>query len=164
MTYRIGEVANRLHVSTSTLRFYDQHGLLPFVQRDAQGNRRFTENDLNYLDVITVLKNSGVPVATIAKFIDLCMQGDDTLEARYRYLEAEEQTLDEKIRALQRQKAFLRFKQWYYQTAIAAGTEAIHFLPGTTDFDPATKREYLRLHPEETDFLPFAEEGDGGES
>jgi DNA-binding transcriptional MerR regulator len=69
MNYRIGEVAKKIGVSSSTLRFYDKHGLLPFVQRDNNGNRRFTDNDLNYLDVITVLKRGGVTVETIAKFI-----------------------------------------------------------------------------------------------
>ena len=158
MTYRIGEVAKKLGLSTSALRFYDAHGLLPFVHRDAQGNREFTDNDLNYLDVITVLKKSGVQVATIADFIRLCMQGDDTLKQRYAYLEDTEQALDDQIRALQQQKAFLKFKQWYYQTAIDAGTEAIHFKAGTHDFDPAAKREYLRLHPDAVDFASFVQD------
>ncbi|WP_369404575.1 MerR family DNA-binding transcriptional regulator [Secundilactobacillus odoratitofui] len=56
MTYTIGQVAKRLGVSTSTIRFYDKHGLLPFVKRDENGIRQFSENDMNYLDVITVLK------------------------------------------------------------------------------------------------------------
>lgn len=157
MTYRIGEVAKKLNISTSTLRFYDKHGLLPFVQRDEHGNRQFNDNDLNYLDVITVLKRSGVPVETIGKFIDLCMQGDSTLKQRYQYLEDEEQELNNRIQTLKQQKAFLKFKKWYYETAIAAGTESVHFKPGTQDFDPQTKRDYLRTHPNETDFESFVD-------
>lgn len=157
MTYTIGQVAKRLGVSTSTIRFYDKHGLLPFVKRDENGIRQFSENDMNYLDVITVLKKSGVPVDTIAEFIALCMAGDTTLTARYDYLKNTEQTLAAKIAELNKQMAFLKFKQWYYQTAIEAGTEAIHFLPGTRDFDPATKREYLEQHPDAGAFADFVD-------
>ncbi len=32
--------------------------------------------------------------------------------------------------------AFLRWKIWYYQTAAEAGTESIHFIPGTTQVKP----------------------------
>lgn len=155
MSYRIGEVAKKLGVPTSTLRFYDKHGLLPFVQRDESGNRRFTDNDLNYLDVITALKRSGVPVETIATFIDLCMQGDTTLEQRYQYLKETELSLADQVHQLELQMAFLKFKKWYYETAINAGTEAIHFLPGTKDFDPKAKQEYFSQHPEESNFKVF---------
>jgi DNA-binding transcriptional MerR regulator len=155
MTYRIGTVAAKMGLSPSTIRFYDKHGLLPFVQRDANGDRQFTDNDLNYLDVITALKRSGVPVDTIAHFIELCMQGDSTLTERYHYLQVEGDALAGRIKELQAQMAFLKFKQWYYETAIAAGTEAIHFKSGTHDFDPAAKREYMATHPEETDFKKF---------
>ena len=51
--------------------------------------------------------------------------------------------------------AFLKFKKWYYETAIAAGTEASHFLPGTEDFDSQTKRDYYAQHPEELNFARF---------
>jgi len=155
MTYRISEAAAKMKVAPSTLRFYDKHGLLPFVQRDDHGNRVFTDNDLNYLEVITALKNSGVHIDTIAEFIQLNMQGDATLSDRYAYLKDEGTRLEAHIQTLQTQLAFLKFKQWYYETAIAAGTEAIHFKPGTTDFDPYTKQKYLDTHPQETLFQAF---------
>lgn len=155
MSYRIGEVAQKMGLSTSTLRFYDKHGLLPFVQRDENGNRRFTDNDLNYLDVINALKRSGVPVETIATFIDLCMKGDSTLKQRYQYLQKTESALANQIHQLQLQMAFLKFKKWYYETAITANTESIHFLPNTKNFDPKTKQEYFLQHPEESDFEHF---------
>jgi hypothetical protein len=88
---------------------------------------------------------------------DLCMVGDSTLNERYKYLKHAEKDLDEEIHQLKQQMAFLKFKEWYYQTAIDAGTESIHFLPDINDFDPKTKREYLNLHPEETDFAPFVD-------
>lgn len=52
MRYSIGQVAQKMEIPASTLRFYDKKGLLPFVDRDALGRRSFKENDLNFLEVI----------------------------------------------------------------------------------------------------------------
>lgn len=35
--YSIGEVSKRLNIPISTIRYYDKHGLLPFVRRTESG-------------------------------------------------------------------------------------------------------------------------------
>ena len=50
MEYTIGEVAKKMHVSIHTLRYYDNEGLLPFVQRKPNGQRIFTHRDLIFLN------------------------------------------------------------------------------------------------------------------
>lgn len=90
MRYSIGEAAEKIGTNPSTLRFYDKKGLLPFVDRDEAGRRKFKDNDFNFLEVIQCLKKSGVPVKDIAKFINMCLQGDGTLKKRYDYLDNEE--------------------------------------------------------------------------
>lgn len=140
--YSIGEIADLLGISTSAIRFYDRQGLLPFVKRDKAGRRKFKPNDLNFLEVIDCLKKSGVPVKDIGHFIDLCMQGDDTLPQRYDYLDKEEEMLESKIKQMKGQLDFLRYKKWYYKTSVEAGTERIHFAPGTNTVDPNIKAQY----------------------
>lgn len=142
MSYSIGDVAKKMNMKATTLRYYDKKGLLPFVDRDAAGRRRFKENDFNFLEVIFCLKKSGVPVKDIGRFINLCLQGDETLRERYDYLDQEETVLAHKIQDMQAQLDFLRFKKWYYKTAVEAGTESIHFTPGTTFVDPNTQATY----------------------
>ena len=142
MNYSIGQAAEKMGTTPSTLRYYDKQGLLPFVGRDPAGRRQFKDNDFNFLAVINCLKKSGVPVKDIGRFIGLCLQGDGTLRERYDYLDTEEDTLERKIAEMQAQLAFLRFKKWYYKTAVEAGTEAIHFVPGTQFVDPTTHAQY----------------------
>lgn len=142
LSYSIGEVAARMGTNASTLRYYDKKGLLPFVDRDAAGWRKFKDNDFNFLEVIDCLKRSGVPIKDIGNFIDLCLQGDATLRQRYDYLDQEEAVLADKVREIQAQLDFLRFKKWYYKTAVEAGTEAIHSTPGTNFVAPTTHTEY----------------------
>lgn len=128
MRYSIGEVAEKLGISTSSLRFYDKKGLLPFVDRDKAGRRSFKENDLNFLEVIECMKKCGMSISEIRHFIDLCMEGDITLEARYDLLKREEESVQAQIKELQDQLDFLHYKMWYFKTATEAGTEEIHMV------------------------------------
>lgn len=142
MEYLIGDVAKKMNINSSTIRFYDKEGLMPFVQRDAAGRRKFKQQDMNFLEVIDCLKKSGVPVKDIAHFVRLCMEGDGTLQERYDYLDQEEKNLQGKIDELNDKLDFLRFKKWYYKTSVEAGTEKIHFVPGQNLVDPKTKSQY----------------------
>ena len=49
MIYTVGEMAQKLGVPASTLRYYDKEGLLPFVERSSGGIRMFRENDFEWL-------------------------------------------------------------------------------------------------------------------
>ena len=49
MTYTVGEMAKLLGVPSSTLRYYDKEGLLPFVERSAGGIRVFKDEDFEWL-------------------------------------------------------------------------------------------------------------------
>ena len=108
MTYSISQAAAMMGTTPSTIRYYDKNGLLPFVKRDQNGRRAFVDNDFNFLKVINCLKKSGVPVKDIAGFINLCMQGDQTLAERYDYLDQEETVIEAKVAELQEQLDFLR--------------------------------------------------------
>ena len=46
MFYTIGEMARKLNVAPSTLRYYDKEGLLPFVERSSGGIRMFKDEDM----------------------------------------------------------------------------------------------------------------------
>ena len=80
--------------------------------------------------------NIGNPSALKSFAIDWCMEGDSTLDERLDFMETHEEQLEEKIKVLEMNLAFLRWKIWYYQTAAEAGTESIHFIPGTTQVKP----------------------------
>jgi DNA-binding transcriptional MerR regulator len=57
--YSIGEVADKMHMPASTIRYYEKQGLLPFVDRDENGRRAFKDNDFNFLEVINCMKKAG---------------------------------------------------------------------------------------------------------
>ena len=145
MIYSIGQDAKRLDISTYTLRYYDKEGLLPFVDRNQAGRREFKDADFNYLETISCLKEAGLPVKQIAAFIELCLTGDRTLDERYDFLAEQEVNLEAKMASLQHTLDFLRWKKWYYKRALAAGTEDVNYLPGTTQTDPQLRAQFEQL-------------------
>ena len=82
MGYSIAEVAERTHLTAHTLRYYEKEGLLPFIDRSDSGNRDFKDKDLEWLELICCLKNTGMPIKQIKQYIGLCLKGDDTLDIR----------------------------------------------------------------------------------
>lgn len=126
MTYTISQVAEKMGVTVPTLRYYDKEGLLPFVDKRPDGTRVFKDEDFQGLAVITCMKNSGMPIKDIKRFMDLCQEGDSTLQERLKiFLERKENVLKQ-IAELNKVMEIINHKIWYYETAIEAGTEAVH--------------------------------------
>ncbi len=82
MTYTVKDVSKITGLSIFTLHFYDKKGLLPFVSRNKAGIRTFTESDINQIKTICCLKNTGMQIKEIKKYIDFCMKGTVSIESR----------------------------------------------------------------------------------
>lgn len=122
MNYTISEAASRVGVAASTLRYYDKEGLLPNVRRK-NGNRVFSDADIRHLCLLNCLKNTGMPIKRIKEYVDLAKEGDATLSERYALMQQQRQFVQEQIEQLQYYMQELDFKNWYYEKALAQGTE-----------------------------------------
>ena len=126
MFYTIGEMAQKLNVAPSTLRYYDKEGLLPFVERSSGGIRMFKEEDMEWLRLLGCLKKAGMPLKEIRSFLDWSRQGDATISQRLELLEKQRQSVLDQQKQLEDTLLMLDYKRWYYQTAQEAGTCGIH--------------------------------------
>ncbi len=88
MFYTIREVCEKTGLSAHTLRYYEKEGLLSGIGRTAGGIRHYTDADLETLGLICCLKNTGMPLAEIARFIRLTREGEHTLRERCGILRA----------------------------------------------------------------------------
>ncbi len=125
MTYTISEIAQKMGVSVHTLRFYDKEGLMPFVDR-VNGRRVFKDEDFAWLRIMGCLKNTGMPLKEIRLYMELCQLGDESLAERQKIILNQKKEIEQKIQFLQENLKMLEYKAWYYETAVAAGTECIH--------------------------------------
>lgn len=125
MVYTVGEMAKLLGVPASTLRYYDKEGLLPFVERSPGGMRMFQEQDYEWLQVINCLKKTGMPLKNIRVFIDMAMQGDETIEPRLTLIRQQRDAVNAQLEELRQTLEVLDFKCWYYETARQAGATSV---------------------------------------
>jgi len=125
MFYTIGEMARRISVAPSTLRYYDKEGMLPFVERSSSGIRMFKDIDYEWLQVIECLKKTGMQLVDIKRFIEMAMQGDETIDERLKLIVKQKEAVKLQIDDLNATLKTLEFKHWYYETAKNAGTTEI---------------------------------------
>lgn len=126
MPYTIKEVSEMTGIPASTLRYYDKEGLLPFVVRKESGYRLFADSDVGMLQVIECLKNTGMSIKDIRQFAEWAQQGDASLQQRYEMFLERRRAVEKQMEDLKKTMELIEHKCWYYETAIAAGTEAIH--------------------------------------
>ena len=135
MTYTTAKAAEKIGISAHTLRFYDKVGLLPNVGRDEHGNRRFTDNDLQWLSLLQCLKNTGMSLKDIKRFAECTTIGDDTIDERLALFESQTENVKRQIAELKRYLNLLEYKLAFYQKTKALGSvEAVNLpqIPETT--------------------------------
>ena len=120
--YTIGQVADLFHLPISTLRYYDKEGFFPNLIR--KGNiRQFSDEDLEAIRVIECLKKSGLAIKDIKQFFEWVSEGSSTYANRKELFELRKTAVEEEINNLEKTLAMLKFKCWYYEQAIADGSE-----------------------------------------
>lgn len=148
MFYSISEAAEKMHLTAYTLRYYEKEGLLPFVERNDKGIRRFKDSDFGWLSIIECLKASGMPIKDIKTFIDWCMQGDATLQQRHDMFLERKKVVEQQMVDLQKILSTIEYKCWYYKTALDAGTSAVHKISQDRIPPVLTLEEYRKAEQE----------------
>ncbi len=97
MGFTIKQVAEKLDLTAYTLRYYEKEGLLPFVDRDNNGNRIFNDHDIEWLMLICCLRATGMSVGEIKRYVALCMEGDTTIESRREIILQHKYAVEQKI-------------------------------------------------------------------
>lgn len=67
---RIGELASKSGVTTSTIRFYEQKGLMPKAARKASGYRTYDDEALNRLQLIKFSQSLGFSLDELPQLAD----------------------------------------------------------------------------------------------
>ena len=120
----IGQVARRTGLSVHALRFYEREGLLASpVRRAADGRRRYTEEDLEWLELCVKLRSSGMPVAAVRRYTELVRSGAGNEAERLVLMREHQERLTEQIAALTACLEMVSFKVKLYEESVATGTE-----------------------------------------
>ncbi len=80
------QMSDRTGVSIDTLRYYEREGLLQNVARAESGHRRYSDDDVLWVEVLRCLRDTGMTIDQLRTYCDLGEQGDHTAPDRRRIL------------------------------------------------------------------------------
>ncbi len=100
--YSIQDVSKKTGLSAHTLRYYEKEGLLTRVERSPGGFRQYTDEDLEALGLICCLKNTGMSLQEITRFVTLTHEGDQTLKERVELLREHRESVIARMAEMQR--------------------------------------------------------------
>lgn len=117
MDYSIGEFSERTGLGIHTLRYYEHEGLITPV-RNASNRRRYSDQDITWIDFIKRLRATGMPIKDMKQYAALRAKGSATLAERMELLLQHHRSLNEQIRQLQEHESKLEEKIDFYRREI----------------------------------------------
>lgn len=97
---RIGEVAEQVGVSTKTVRYYEQLGLLPEPERTASGYRAYGDDTVDRLRFVRDAQATGLSLTEIHSILELKDHGERSCEHTRALLRRQIDDIDAQITRL----------------------------------------------------------------
>src|SRR5687767_11098884 len=82
----IREVTKATGLSAHTLRYYERIGLIHPIEREQNTRRRYTTDDVGWIDFLLKLRATGMSIKDMQKYAELQRKGDETLPERVEML------------------------------------------------------------------------------
>ena len=116
--FTIQEAARQTGVSTHTLRYYERINLLDSIERDANGHRQYSADDLASVAFLTKLRLTKMPIRQMQQFAELRRQGISTADQRRLLLEKHYDAVMASQQELNRSLEVIRKKIAYYRELV----------------------------------------------
>lgn len=123
MTFSIAEAARRSGLTIDTLRYYERIELLEPPARDSGGRRVYSERDLSWLEFLTKLRTTGMPIRMMRQYAALRHGGLPTTGQRRGILVEHRRDVQERIAELQGCLEVLNYKIDNYEQCLLAADE-----------------------------------------
>lgn len=92
----ITEVSEQFGTSPDTLRYYEKVGLVPPVRRKS-GIMDYGESDVKWIEFILCMRNAGMPVEELVRYVALYREGSGTTDERKKILIRQRDRLQNRI-------------------------------------------------------------------
>lgn len=117
----IKEVCDKYDITADTLRYYERVGVIPSVTRTKGGIRDYTEQDLSWVENAICMRNAGLSVETLAEYVRLFQEGDETIPARKSLLMEAREEIAVQLNNYQETMERLNYKISRYEEAMKTG-------------------------------------------
>lgn len=131
--YTIKEVSAMFNLPASTLRYYEDMGILTNVGRTSSGQRFYLDMHINRLRTICCFKNTGMSISQLQAFFSYEANETEHIDDVLKLLTEHKESVAEKIKELERSYEHVLRKLHYYsdiKTSIETGEQ----LPNWQDY------------------------------
>ena len=118
----IQQVAAETSLTEHTLRYYERIGLIHPIGRAGNGHRRYSSNDIGWIDFLNKLRAAGMSIQQMQRYAELQRQGDCTLPERLEMLKALRTQVEDHIATLQEHLGVIHYKIDLYQEIVVQQT------------------------------------------
>ena len=112
---RVTEAAAKSGLGVDTIRYYEKSDMLPEVHRGPDGRRCFSAENVEWLSLLSSLRDTGMSIKTMRRFAALYRAGDHTIPERKAILVAHAERLKKRRANLDRCEALLAYKISIYE-------------------------------------------------
>ena len=113
-TYHRREIGQIFDVPSSTLRYYEELGILPEVKRDEHKQRVYTDEHIDRLQAITCFKRTGLPMSKIHDFFEYAENLRDNIDKVVDMMENHEKYIVDQMEKMQQDLDHIRQKVRFY--------------------------------------------------
>lgn len=117
--YSMKEACALTGMRYENLKFYCNQGLVPNVKRDNRNYRLFDDGDIKWIQSLNCLKNCGMGIEEMKRYLDLCREGQTTIPQRKAILADKKESLLQSIQQLQKAIDYIDWKQIYYDRILS---------------------------------------------
>ena len=117
--FTIQEVTKATGLSAHTLRYYERIGLIHPIEREENTRRRYTADDVGWIDFLLKLRATGMSIKDMQKYAELQRQGDITLPERVEMLKVLRANVEARMSELNEHLQLVCYKIDIYQKIIA---------------------------------------------
>ena len=119
--FTIRQVAEATGLSIHTLRYYEKVGLLAPIYRASNGHRRYSAEDIAWLEFLVRLRETGMPIKKVIAFADLVRQHPNEVSERRVLLEEHRNQVKQHLEELTRHLQVIDLKIEHYKQLEATG-------------------------------------------
>ena len=119
--YTVKQVAELFGVSPHTIRYYDNAGLFPDLERGENGERLFSQEQLDWLRVVMCMRKTGLSIAGIRHYIALSERGSATLRERYQIILEQKEKARAELEECKKKIEVLEHKEKWYLAQLREG-------------------------------------------
>lgn len=121
--YSMKETCKLVNMNYETLKYYCNEGLIPNVKRDKNNYRIFDEHNIAWIKSLSCLKNCGMSIQEMKKYLALCLEGESSIPERKVILAEKKELLIQELNKIQDSINYIDLKQTFYDDVLSGKTE-----------------------------------------